>query len=59
MKVLAYIGSVLLATGVMVGAGFLLAFTTPRDGRWLLFLAFFAVTTFIYGPLILGSISAF
>ena len=59
MKVLAYIGSVLLATVLMVGAGFLLVLTTPRDGRWLTFLAFFAVTTFIYGPLILGSISAF
>ena len=59
MKVVAYIGSVLLATALMVGAMLILIFTASEHDRALAFLAPIGPIFFIYGPVTLGSLSAY
>lgn len=59
MKVLAYILSVLVATGLIVGGTFLILVQAPSDSSGLLLLAIGALCVFIYGPLLLGSITSY
>ncbi|RNE64056.1 hypothetical protein [Cryobacterium tepidiphilum] len=59
MKVVVYILSVLIATALIGGGAFLVAVTTPDPGSWLIFLATMALTVFVYGPLVLGSMLAY
>ncbi|WP_206751438.1 hypothetical protein, partial [Cryobacterium sp. MDB2-10] len=59
MKVLAYILSVLVATGLIIGGTFLILVQAPTDSSGLLLLAIGALCVFIYGPLILGSITSY
>lgn len=60
MKVLAFILSILVATGLLLGAVFLIV-TQPETQRLtgIHLLALTAVSVFIYGPLLLGSMASY
>lgn len=59
MKVFAYVLSVILATGLLLGGTVLIILEAPSHSSGLLFLAIGALTVFIYGPLVLGSITSY
>lgn len=59
MKLIAGILSVLVATALMFGAIVLVVIRTPRISGGLIVLATVAITVFVYGPLVLGSITAY
>ncbi|MET4782731.1 hypothetical protein [Glaciihabitans sp. UYNi722] len=58
MKVLALVLAVLLADGLVIGGAFLLVGEGSPDSA-LFLLAVASLTVFVYGPLILGSITAY
>jgi hypothetical protein len=59
MRIVAFILSVVIATGLLVaGAFFLILNSEDEDPVWVLIITV-AMTTFIYGPLILGSFRAY
>lgn len=59
MRLIAGILSVLVATALMLGGIVLIVAQTPRLSGGLIALATGPITVFVYGPLILGSITAY
>lgn len=58
MKVLAFIFSLVIATGLMLGGTVLIFVLSPRQSTGLQLLAMFALTVMIYGPLTLGALTS-
>lgn len=59
MRVIAFIVTVLLATAVLLGGVSIVVLETPDAEPWLGPFATLALTTLIYGPLVLGSLNAY
>lgn len=59
MKVLAFIFSLVIATGLMLGGAVLIFVLSPQHSTGVQLLAIFALTVMIYGPLTLGSLTSF
>ncbi|WP_442542520.1 hypothetical protein ACSBOX_11250 [Arthrobacter sp. KN11-1C] len=59
MKVLAFIFSLVIATGLMLGGTILIFFQSPRHSMGPQLLAIFALTVMTYGPLSLGSLTSY
>ena len=62
MRVIAYISTIIVATALMLGGAVIVAFSTPRVagvGPLGVALAVGALSIFIYGPVILGSLTAY
>ncbi|MCW4384705.1 hypothetical protein OH146_02840 [Salinibacterium sp. SYSU T00001] len=59
MKLLAYIVAVILATALLLGGGLLVGLAEGEELSSFFGLAFASLTVFVYGPLLLGSLSAY
>lgn len=59
MKLLALIVSVVLATALLIGGSILIAVTGEGERSAISWIAFASLPVFIYGPLVLGSLSAY
>lgn len=59
MKVLAFILAMLVATGLALGGFLLICNLTPKASIWAVILASFALSILTYGPLLLGSLTAY
>jgi magnesium-transporting ATPase (P-type) len=56
VKILTALLSVIVGTGLVIGGIALVIFSMPIGSSGLLWLAILAVTTFVYGPLLLGAV---
>lgn len=59
MKVLALVGAVIFATALMMGGAFLIVIQSPHRLPAIDLLAIIALTIFVYGPLLLGSLTTY
>ncbi|WP_290474422.1 hypothetical protein [Leifsonia sp. 71-9] len=59
MKVLAFVLSVLIATALVAAGTALIVIQSPSHSLGLDLVAIFALTVFIYGPLLLGSVTSY